>query len=706
MNSPATPENEYEPEIFYENNSIAGILTPKVETPLVEAPVESQVDAPIEPEVETPKPDIVRYEGRVDYFDLNSTINGWALNLNDSDAPVVLEFWADSMLLGTCETSLPRPDVLNAFKCSGLPGYAFEGETLAKARSYQEINPEVVFAVRPENSGFTLKFTNSTQPAETPETFQEEPETGADLALMGRLSALEGEAHSLYGIPVRADSCVGFIEAIARDENNLIWVIGWMQRDDLVDRPVIIQDDAKYAAGLAYTLFTRPDLPPEAAGFVGVLQTDWQPSTDTAPIFFIQIGTGRHLRAVNPINIVPKTTLISYARPHWQSAKSKHNLGLQHLVANSQSWDILPEDYSPERMAVEDVQVIAKFGCFVTGWAVSPTKKLDTLHLRAGQTVMSCDPAVITFKPRPDLSSVLPNGDDVLQRAGFSAFFEGDIEDTDINDLRLKIVYNDRTALNFQISPKQVRKISHSGGATRLQTIYPTIMAEPFFPRMAKALRRLDKQRARTITVLQAQTAAHAVVFATPRSQSDIFLMFAGIREHVNSLPNDTGIVILASSDEFRATAVFHFNELKRCTDHPVSLVFVEDVRLASYAVPAVLEKHVQAKTFAYVASGTHLSAAGWRAVSQAREGLTFFDVGNPVQPTAAGEASFSCFAWNVVGIKAYLDRTDTPAGGLESLPPASKLLTLARRVPGAASALFFPSPSPLLHAINSRFES
>ncbi|EGF93572.1 hypothetical protein ABI_20120 [Asticcacaulis biprosthecium C19] len=293
-----------------------------------------------------------------------------------------------------------------------------------------------------------------------------------------------------------------------------------------------------------------------------------------------------------------------------------------------------------------------------------------------------------------------------MQRAGFSAFFEGDIEDAEIGDLRLKIAYTDRTALNFQISPKQVRKISHSGAAARLQNIYPTIMAEPFFPRMAKALRRLDKQRARNITVLHAAPCQHAVVFAAPRSQSDIYLMFAGIREHMNALGKDTGIVILASPDEFRAAVVFHFNELKSFSDRPVSLIFVEDVRLAAYAVPSSLEKHIQAKTFVFVSSGTYLSAAGWAAVSQARDGLTFLDVGNPVQTTAPGEATFSCFAWSVAGLKAYLDRTDTPAGGLDSLPPAAKLMTLAKRVPDAANALFFPSPSPLLHAINSRFES
>ncbi|EGF93573.1 hypothetical protein ABI_20130 [Asticcacaulis biprosthecium C19] len=365
MNSPATPENEYEPEIFYENNSATGVVigTGKAESPKLEAALSQKPAGPV-------------FEGRVDYFDLNSTINGWALNINESETPVTLELWADDQVLGACETGLPRPDVLNAFKCEGLPGYAFEGEILARARSYQEINPGVVFAIRTAGSGFTLKFTNSTPTSGSAEALdEEEPESGADLTLLGRLSALEGEAHGLYGIPVRPDSCIGFIEAMARDENNLIWVIGWMQRDGMVDRPVIIQDDAKYAGGFAYTLFNRPDLPAEAAGFVGLLQTDWQPSTDTAPLFFVQIGTGRHLRAVSPVNIVPKTTLVSYAKPHWQSAESKHTLGLKQLVAQSQSWDILPEDYSAERMAVEDVQVIPKFGCFVTGWALSPTKK-------------------------------------------------------------------------------------------------------------------------------------------------------------------------------------------------------------------------------------------------------------------------------------------------------------------------------------------
>ncbi|ESQ88885.1 hypothetical protein ABAC460_13980 [Asticcacaulis sp. AC460] len=693
MNSPATPENEYEPEIFYENNSVSGVViqTPKMETA---NPAASQ------------KPAGPSYEGRVDYFDLNMSVNGWALNLGDTEAPVTLELWADDLLLGNCETGLARPDVLNAFKCEGFPGYAFEGDILARARSYQEINPGVVFSIRPAQSTFLLKFTNSTPTAGSESIDDDEPESGADLTLLGRLSALESEAHGLYGIPVRADSCVGFIEAMARDENNLVWVIGWMQRDGMVDRPVIIQDDTKYAGGFVYTLFNRPDLPAEAAGFVGVLQTDWQPSAETTPIFFIQIGTGRHLRAVSPVNIVPKSTLVSYARPHWQTAESKYTLGLKQLVAQSQSWDILPEDYSAERMAVEEIQVIPKFGCFVTGWAISPTKTLDTLHLRAGQTVMSCDPSVITFKPRPDLATLLPNADDVLQRAGFSAFFEGDIDDADIGDLRLKIAYTDRTALNFQISPKQVRKINHSGAAARLQNIYPTIMAEPFFPRMAKALRRLDKLRARNITVLHAAPTSHALVFAAPRSQSDIYLMFAGIREHVNRLDKDTGVVILASSDEFRANIVFHFNELKAFTNHPVSLVFIEDVRLAAYAVPAVLEKHIQARTFVFVASSSYLSPAGWAAASQARDGLTFLDIRNPVQLSAPGQASFGCFAWNVPGLKAYLDRTDTPAGGLDSLPPAEKLMTLAKRVPDAANALFVASPSPLLHAINSRFES
>jgi GT2 family glycosyltransferase len=61
-------------------------------------------------------------------------IRGWAVDLCDKSIPVILEFYADSLFLGSVSCSEPRPDVLDVVGGDGKCGFTFKISTAHRTR--------------------------------------------------------------------------------------------------------------------------------------------------------------------------------------------------------------------------------------------------------------------------------------------------------------------------------------------------------------------------------------------------------------------------------------------------------------------------------------------------------------------------------------------------------------------------------------------
>lgn len=526
----------------------------------------------------------------------------------------------------------------------------------------------------------------------------------SDLDLLDRLALLRREALRLCDRPVRplAGNGIGFIEAAAMDEGGLVWIVGWMRRDALLDRPVVILDSSKIAAGFTYTMMPRSDLPEGAAAFIGVLQTEWNPSSFSKPFFFVSGEDQLYLEGLSPLRIIEKRAFVEHCSGLWAMATTGPTTGLRRLLQSSSSWAPLPDHFIAEKAAVDEVLILPGFGCFAKGWALSPARQPERFLLRLGKSVLVSSVTATMRTPRPDLGHIYSGADRMVEQAGFTAALPGDVDHAEPGDAALKVVYRDGSATVHPIAPGLIRRIGQGVSVERVLSFFPAIEAEAFFPDFARALSAQVATMAQELRPFSIEHRRDALVFAAPQDRSDLLLMFEHIARNVGELPEEAGIVILASQDANRAPVLRNCAELRRRSRRAVSLVFVPDVTLGAYALPALAEL-TGMERFVYVADTVVLSASAWKALRWEGDEAVFFDLSDPALEEA-GELgpSFECFGWSVSAWREWLVETPPGIGGVGTRPPPAHLLQRAHRVPAAAMTLGVRAPSRLVEAINA----
>lgn len=524
---------------------------------------------------------------------------------------------------------------------------------------------------------------------------------GRDADMLGRLAALRDEAAQVLAQHFRPmpDKRAGFVEAVAVDESGLVWVIGWIADPRTDCSMVVVDGGGKAAAGFASMLIPRDDLPPGASGLVAVLRTDWKPNRDGKAFFFLDGADGRYLEGLDSLTQLSKTALIQHCAPLWAKGPAGHAAELRRLIQHADAWDVLPPEFAPEIAAVEQVLVLPGFGCLATGWALSPTKQIEGLALRLGNVVLVSDPGSIVAKPRPDLAEIFPNADRLIERAGFTAAFPGQVDPDSLGDAMLKVVYRDGTASNHPIGAAAMRRLGESVSWDRVRLLYPSITAERFFPSFAAAVRAHHAETAEAVRPVAVAPCAEALVLAAPRDRSDAFLAFDGIARNAAQLPPGAGIVVLAGEDCDRSAVIALFDDLRDASDRPLSLMIVPEAAMAAYSLSAAA-RHIGFERFLFVGADAMLTPAGWEAAHMLDGALAFLDLLDPAHGDAAGELGFDVFAWSVSALRNWL-AADAPRLGGPGLAPAALALG-ARRIAAGAARLHIPAPSPFVAAINA----
>lgn len=642
-------------------------------------------------------------EGHVEQLDELFGVGGWAIDRDRPAAALNVELWAGDALLATTTTGLARQDVSESLDLRCNPGFRFEDDVRGAIREAagEGGNGELVVRVagrtRPLASlapSRSLDYIRLTGLGGAP---------GNRDALIDRLSHHARAARATFDQPLRPmpGHGVGFIEAIATDDSGVTWVIGWMMDDVVFDRPMVILDNGKHAAGMAYATYARDDLPPGSIGFVGIVHTDWRASSELLPYFFLADGSARYLEALQPTPIRTRAAIAPLVRDLLAKAQGGFQEILRELFHTVHSWALVSDPHAKDLLRVDEVAILPGFGAFVKGWSLSPSKEAERYVLKAGNRIMVAEDRTVSKHYRPDLAAIYPNAALAIESAGFTALFRGDFDGARLDDMILKVAWSDGSATNESIDADKTRVLGLTAALESVSIFYPAIESEAFFPDFARHAASFTRGRARQVRTYESRAAPAAMVLVAPPMSSDVFLMFDAALRHAATLPNDWGIAILARPDNTRPLIVSLFADLKRVSGRACSLFFVGAADAASEALVEVLGA-IGAERFGYCGARAVLTGEGWRAAATARAGLTLLEIADLTVADGGVSAGLDAFACDTASWRRIAAEAPARIGGivLETVPEA--YFPTERAAPGGAIALSIRRSSPLVARINA----
>jgi hypothetical protein len=260
-----------------------------------------------------------------------------------------------------------------------------------------------------------------------------------------------------------------------------------------------------------------------------------------------------YLRCVNPARIIPHREFVGSFRKLATRCHTGPTTALLRLIDNPGSWT--PGE-SESLAALDCVWVIPGFGYIVSGWAVNPLLIPVRFSLRLGATILTSDETSVSFRARPDLANVARGCDALLDRAGFVAAFRcGQISAHDFDNALLKIVYEEGVTTCHSINSKVFQRVGSAVAPETLLTHYPSLLSEPFFDDLARALRDTDRREASAWRMLKAAPARLAIVCVLPYGRSNAYLMAEQIRVHIGH-QSSIGVVLIADEAATRSDAL------------------------------------------------------------------------------------------------------------------------------------------------------
>ena len=613
----------------------------------------------------------ITQRGFVDLVDCLQGVRGWALDLRSPGDPVLLELMVGEVVVAETTTDLGRHDISEALGLEVAPGFAFPPSVLELVAELAESGEDPV-SVRFAGTDLALGMGEAPPKAEAIITRLRQlaapaPSRGhtADLDLL--LEDLRADAAALAEQALRPvpENLQGFIETMAIDTSGQVWVIGWMRRGHLTEFSAVISERRKIPAALAVMTYQRDDLPADACGIIGLLSSEWRPTSATSE-FFVFFGSGGrfHLKDHAPLRFITSAELVAeYEHVRERCLGDGRAVTLQRMLGAMENW--LPTRATGQGFATETsidrILLVPGLGCLVEGWVVSPLKRIEGLRLRIGGATMTAQPDATYWKPRMDLRAAFAASDRLLQRAGFVALFTGESEPEEFGDPVFKIVFEGGSSANWPVPMKVFSRLGHSANVDDALMFFPALQEESFFARFAEATIRAQLAAMNPPVPMKVARARRAVVMVLPQDRCDMFLLFeeltqqcrAGIGVDGSAGIGVDGIALIASSAANRSDALWLFQELQQSVSVPASLLVIDETAQAFAQLPEIL-RLIGANSFVFVGPGVFLTEAGWRhARTILRDNaptLNFLAL-EPDEfdqmAAAEGGASARCFAWN-----------------------------------------------------------
>lgn len=618
--------------------------------------------------------------GHIDEISRDAGIKGWALDLNHPDTPVHVELVAGDIIISTFQPQRDRDDINQMVGRSAPSQFHFTPEEFDLLLPFVETHGDVPLSLRVRETGFLLPY-YTTLP--TLRQLAQEPHKVRNL-----LAPLRDQAVHLLEQPIEpgAGTLWGHIEIFTIDAGGLVWVSGWMRKGPPVEFGALIVDPDRdrTTAALALATFEREDLPSDAYGVIGIMSTDWQPRQQSADIFFY---FGRraefYLRLANNVTIMPEADFLRHFEHVRDRLSGRHITTLQQVFTSPHVWALSTERSVGFSLhtAVDRLLLVPGYGCLMEGWVMSPVKPVSRIALRFGDTVMACDPLSLHWKPRHDLVAPFPAFPALAGRAGFVASFFGNIPEAYPSDPILKVIFEDGTSANYVVPRNVISRLGHSATLGDAQALFPAIEYEPFFPDFAAALRKTAKTMAGEVVSLLPGKTDRAAIFAISPETCDAFYLFDMLRRHLQQDNLPPGLVFVAQRSTARSHAIYLFREFVRTTSIKASLILIDSIEYAFYALPQIL-RVAGARRFVFVGPGVILNDDGWQAMIDGlrpeASGLRFLEVDQDgPEPPANEAASAACFAWDLGPFLGWAARSPGYVGGfwqdnglLAAVPP------------------------------------
>ncbi len=504
----------------------------------------------------------------------------------------------------------------------------------------------------------------------------------ADLDLRSLLESLTQAATELVTQPLRpvSDNLAGYVESIWAERPGAVWLTGWVRRDVGQEFPVVLADRRKYAGAMALACYERADLPANAHAFVGLLQTDWQPSAETTDVFlFIGPELTQFVRSVSPLRLQDGAGFAAEFNRVQALCHAGRVGGLRGAMLSGRSW--LPETAALSgatvQAAVDEILALPGFGCFIHGWLLSPTKRLVRLSVKLADRVLHSVPGSLYFLPRPDLAAAAPKMPGLLDRAGFVAVMTGMLQPEDLAAPVLKAWFSDGTSVNFLLEPQVVRRLGHAVPYEAALNFYPALMNESFFADFAGAVR--DEMTGRLAASQSLGVAAQAeryIIAILPPHPSDARLMVDQLALNLRGRDPLPAVALVAEQGMARAQLPLMADWVRATTGAPCALFTVDDTSKPFLALPAILDR-LGAKRFMVVGNGAFPDAAAWSGsldtLMGAEETLAVL--------AATNGAALAGMVWTVDRFRAHLAKAGLPVGSTHG----QAFLGMAARVAGKA---------------------
>jgi hypothetical protein len=602
----------------------------------------------------------VSHRGFIDLVDGVQGVRGWALDLMAPQMPVRLELMIGDVVVAETQPTLPREDISDALGMPVNPGFHFDASSLAMLTELAEA-PDDELAVR--IAGTPLLLGMSDEPPTVTQLAQRirqvtAPEVArhstADLELL--LDDLRSEAVSLVeqGLRPVPENLQGYIETLAIDTSGQVWIIGWMRRGHLTEFSAVISERRKIPAALAVMTYGRDDLPSDSCGVIGLLSSSWRPSSATSEFFIFFGGSGRfHLKSHLPLRLITPSELVSeYEGVRERVLGEGRAIALQRMLTSLESW--LPTRSTGQAYATETsidrVLLLPGMGCLVEGWVVSPMKRVESLRLRVGGSVMTALPEATYWKPRPDLLHAFPGSEALASRAGFVALFAGDVEPEDFADPVIKIVFQGGASANFTVPAKVFRQLGHSATIEDALQFFPALQEESFFPRFAESAIRAQRNGMNPPVPISVTRTRNVMLFVLPEDRCDMFLLFEELAQQCRA-GGIQGVAFVTAARTNRADALWLFREFQVSHSVPSSLLLIDETAHAFALLPDIL-REIGAKRFVFVGPSVFLSDPGWRHARQMLQSnsldLVFLgmEADEFEQRDLSDSVSARCFAW------------------------------------------------------------
>ena len=607
------------------------------------------------------------HSGFVDLIDSRRGARGWALNHVDPLDPVRLLLFVGDQAVAETFASGERSDIVSPKLGRAVPaGFAFDLEVMQSLSSFMD-DPNETITVRVADTGHLLA---SSQRAPTVgeitaqvllEAKPEPRSTAADLAFL--LDELRAGADAIAESQLRPspENLQGYVETLATDTSGHVWFMGWMNRGHVQEFSAVVVERRKFPAAVAVMCYERDDLPADFCGVVGLISSAWRPSSVTSELhLFFGIGGRFHLRAHAPLRIITSGEMVGeYEAVRDRCFGEGRTAALQHMLTTVENW--LPTRVAAQSFATEGaidrILLVPGLGCLIEGWVMSPIKRVESLRLRVGASVMSADPESLYWKPRPDLLATFPGSERMMARAGFVGLFSGDAEPEDFADPVLKVIFQGGSSANWPIAATVFRRLGHSARVEDALPFFPSLQEEVFFPRFAAAAIRAERGAMNAPVALSVIRSRRVMVFVLPEDRCDLFLLFEELTQQCRIGGGIEAVAFIAASGSNRSDALWLFREFQAGPGaaHSIacSLLVIDDAAQAFALLPDVL-REIGANRFFFAAAGVFLTEAGWARVRQAMTpgsmDLVFFGVEveeYEEHDTSETGVTARCFVWS-----------------------------------------------------------